>query len=402
MTPSVELTAYLRRVGLGALVVAIFGSAASAYGYSNLNEQFYSAYLTAYLYWLGVALGCMGVAMLHGLTGGAWGLAIRRVIEAGYETLPLLALLFAPLWLNVERIYTWADPEVMRHNELLARKAGYLNVNGFHGRAIVYFVAWIAIAGLLNLASPNDNPDGESTRASRLQRTSALGFIAYGLTITLAAVDWVMSLEPEWYSTMYGVLYMGGQAVSGMSFALVVVLALGKFEPWSRSVTAQRRNDLGNLLLTFVMFWAYVAFMQYLIIWSGNLPDENVWYLHRSTGGWQYLVMSLMGLHFAAPFLLLLSRNLKRQAAGIFRVAVLLLVMRYVDLYWLVVPGFQRGGSGTGGLAFHWLDLAALAAIGGAWLTMFAWRLLARVKLPIYDPELTEAIDEPRGRTAVA
>ena len=147
MTPSGELTAYLRRVGLCALLVAIGGGAACAYGYSNLREPFYSAYLTAYLYWLGVALGCMGVAMLHGLTGGAWGLPIRRVIEAGYETLPLVALLFAPLWLNVDRIYEWADPEVMRHNELLARKAGYLNVDGFRARAIVYFVAWIAIVG---------------------------------------------------------------------------------------------------------------------------------------------------------------------------------------------------------------------------------------------------------------
>ena len=150
----------------------------------------------------------------------------------------------------------------------------------------------------------------------------------YGLTITLAAVDWVMSLEPEWYSTMYGVLYLGGQAVSGMSFALVAVLLLSQFEPWSRTVTAQRRNDLGNLLLTFVMFWAYVAFMQYLVIWSGNLPEENVWYLRRSERGWEYLVISLMALHFAVPFLLLLSRNRKREAAGIFRIAVLLLVMR--------------------------------------------------------------------------
>ena len=157
-----------------------------------------------------------------------------------------------------------------------------MNVDGFHTRAVIYFVAWIAISWLLSLSSPNEDPQADSPRARRLQRTSALGFIVYGLTITLAAVDWVMSLEPEWYSTMYGVLYMGGQAVSGMSFALVAVLLLGQFEPWSRTVTRRRRNDLGNLLLTFVMFWAYVAFMQYLVIWSGNLPEENVWYLRRS------------------------------------------------------------------------------------------------------------------------
>lgn len=401
MTPSAELTLCLRQVRLGGLAAAIVGGAACAYGYTSTPEQFFPAYLTAYLYWLGMALGCVGVAMLHGLTGGAWGLAIRRVIEAGYQTLPLMALLFAPLWLNVGRIYEWANPGAMRHNELLARKAGYLNVDGFHTRAIVYFVVWIAITWLLNLSSPNDEPPGDTPRGRRLQSTSAMGFIAYGLTITLAAVDWVMSLEPEWYSTMYGVLYMGGQAVSGLSFALVTVVALGHFEPWSRTMTAQRRNDLGNLLLTFVMFWAYVAFMQYLVIWSGNLPEENVWYLRRSQGGWEYLIIGLMGLHFAVPFLFLLSRNLKRQTQGIFGIAALLLVMRYADLYWLVVPGFQCDGTGTVEFTLHWLDLAALVAIGGAWLSMFAWRLQARVRLPIFDPELLENIDGRTGPIAV-
>src|ERR1700675_1112034 len=175
-----------------------------------------------------------------------------------------------------------------------------------------------------------------------------------------------MSLEPEWYSTMYGVLYMGGQAVSGMSFALVAVVALGRFEPWSRTVTEQRRHDLGNLLLAFVMFWAYVSFMQYLIIWSGNLPEENVWYLHRSQGGWRVAVAGLMALRFAVPFALLLSRQQKREAAGLFRIAAILLVMRFVDLYWLVVPAFDRGTTEPSGLAFYLLDLAAMVGIGGA------------------------------------
>ena len=225
MTPSPELILYLRRIGFGGLTVALIGGAACAFGYMQVRDEFYSAYLTAYLYWLGLTLGCLGVAMLHGLTGGEWGTAIRRVIEAGFQTLPLMALLFAPLWLGVEGIYRWANPDAVQHNELLARKAGYLNVAGFHTRAIVYFSAWFVIGWLLTLSSPNDDSQLDSPRSRRLQRTSALGFIIYGLTITLASVDWVMSLEPEWYSTMYGVLYMGGQAVSGMSFALVVAVA---------------------------------------------------------------------------------------------------------------------------------------------------------------------------------
>jgi hypothetical protein len=386
-------------VGLAGLAIALAGGAACAYGYLNERERFYPAYLTACFFWLGMSLGSMGLAMLHGLTGGAWGLAIRRIIEAGYETLPLTALLFAPLYANVPDIYEWAKTGAIEHNEALARKAAYLNVDGLHTRALVCLGVWIAIIALLNASSPNDQPTGDTRRARRLQRTSGLGFIAYGLTLTVAAVDWVMSLEPEWYSTMYGVLYLAGQAVSGMSAALVAIFVLRRFAPWSLLVTAGRLNDLGNLLLAFVMFWAYVAFFQYLIIWSGNLPEENVWYLHRSVGGWQYLAAGLMALHFAAPFLLLLSRRMKRHGANLARIAVLLLVMRYVDLYWLIVPGFPHEESGPRGPMIHWLDLAAWAAIGGVWLAIFAWRLAARARLPIYDADLREAVD---GRSGLA
>jgi hypothetical protein len=184
--------------------------------------------------------------------------------------------------------------------------------------------------------------------------------------------------------------------------ALIVVVALGEFEPWSRTVTPRRLNDLGSLLLAAVMFWAYVSFFQYLVIWSGNLPEENVWYVHRSQGGWQYLALGLMAFHFAVPFLLLLSRRNKRQAASLCRIAALLLVMRYVDLYWMIVPGFQRGSAGAIGFTFHWLDLAAFVAIGGLWLSVFAWQLSVRVRLPIYDPEFMEAVDERTSPASVA
>jgi hypothetical protein len=390
----------LYRLRLGGLILAAAGCAACAYGWIRLPERFYAAWLTAYFYWLGIALGCLAVAMLHGMSGGAWGRAIRRVIEAGFQTVPLLTLLFVPLWLGAGRIYEWADPEMVRQHAALARKTGYLNIGGFQVRAIVYFLVWIAITWVLNRSSPNDEPRLESPRSRRLQRRSGLCCIAYGVTMTLASVDWVMSLEPEWYSTMYGLIHIAGQAVSGLAFALIVVAALRTFEPWSRIVTPERLNDLGNLLLAAVMFWAYCSFFQYLVIWSGNLPEENVWYVHRSRHGWQYLAMGLMALHFAAPFLLLLSRQLKRQGADLGRIAALLLVMRYADLYWLIVPGFQRDASGAQRFMVDWLDLAALAAVGGAWLSVFAWRLSIRVGVPMYDPLNTEAMDERSANTA--
>lgn len=400
MTPSPALLERLHRLQIGGLLFAATGGAVSLFGWMNAPERFYPAWLTAWFYWLGMALGCLVMAMLHGMTGGAWGRAIRRVVEAGYQTLPLLAILFVPLWMSVAQIYAWADPETVRQHESIARKAGYLNVAGFQQRAIIYLVVWMAIAWVLDRSSPNDEPRLESPRSLRLQRHSGLCFVAYGFTTTLACVDWVMSLEPEWYSTMYGLIHMAGQAVSGLSLALVVVVALGEFQPWSRIVTPVRRNDLGNLLLAAVMFWAYCSFFQYLVIWSGNLPEENVWYVHRSRGGWQYLAIGLAGLHFAVPFLLLLSRHMKRQATDIGKIAVLLLLMRYADLHWLIVPGFERGRTDLRRLTFHWLDLAAWATIGGAWLAVFAWRLSARVRLPMYDPDLEESVDERPGHAA--
>lgn len=402
MIPALELAARLHRWSMIGLVLAAAGGTASVYGWIALPDRFYPAWLTAFFYWLGLSMGCLAVTLLHGMSGGAWGRAVRRVIEAGYQTVPLMALLFVPLWIGVGRIYEWADPEFVRQHEALARKAGYLNIGGFHLRAAIYFTIWIATTLVLNRSSPNNEPSLESPRNQRLQRFSGLGFVAYGFSITLAGVDWIMSLEPEWYSTMYGLIQIAGQAVSGLACALVVVMALRDFEPWSRIVRPKRLNDLGNLLLASVMFWAYCSFFQYLVIWAGNLPEENVWYVHRSRNGWQYLAMALMALHFVLPFLLLLSRHLKRHATDLGRIAALLLVMRYADLYWVIVPGFQRDAKGQPGLTFHWLDLAALAAIGGAWLSVFAWRLSVRVSLPMYDPEIMEAVDERSGQTAVA
>ncbi len=394
MSCASELGTYLRGAGRKGAVAAVLGGAACWFGYVQMPERFYPAYLTAYMYWVGISLGCLGVAMLHGLSGGGWGRSIRRILEAGYQTLPLMAILFTPLWLGVERIYPWTDHEYAHHHESVARKLGYLNVDGFHTRAVVYLIAWVVIGLLLDFSSPNEQSGTDTPRSRRLQCISGLGFVVYALTLTLASVDWVMSLEPTWFSTMYGVLYMGGQAVAGLSFALFVGIGLRHFEPWSRIITPDRCHNLGNLLLAFVMFWAYVSFMQYLIIWSGNLPEENVWYLHRSQGGWQIVVVGLMALHFGVPFALLLSRQQKREATGLFRIAAILLVMRFVDLYWLVVPGFDRGETEPSGLAFHLLDLAALVAIGGAWLAMFTWRLSLRAALPLFDPDVTEAAHE--------
>lgn len=394
-------SAPLKRIALIGAAATVVGTAICATAYTGMREQLLSVYLTALFFWLDITLGCLGLALLHNLTGGGWGTAIRRVLEAGYQTLPWMALAFVPLWFNVERIYLWTDPGFVARHESVLRKARYLNVDGWQLRAVAYFGAWIAVSILLNVTAPRGDTTPYSPRTQRMQPIGGLGFVAYGVTITLAAVDWVMSLEPTWFSTMYGVLYMAGEAVSGLAFAVLVVSQLGGHEPWATAVTSDRRNDLGNLLLAFVMFWAYVQFMQFLIIWSGNLPEENVWYLRRGIGPWAYVVPALVAFHFAAPFLLLLARRQKRDAGRIAWIAAMLLVMRYINLLWMIVPGFaEKMPSPSYDGAWWWLGSGAWAAIGGGWIAVFAWRLSARAAVPIFDPELAEEGHEHAHRPA--
>ena len=384
----------LRRLGMISLPVGVVGAVVTALGYQDGSKTFLGAYLVAFLFWLSISLGSMIVCMLHGVTGGGWGLAVRRIAEAGYTTIPVMALAFVPIAMNVRTLYEWADLSHVATDENLQKKAHWLNVEGWETRAVVYFAIWIVLALLLNLLSPSDDHDPESPRNLWMQRVSGAGLILYGFSMTLAAVDWVMSLEPHWFSSIYGVIHWGGQALAGFSFCVLMMSLLEHAPPWNRAVNTVRRHDLGNLLLTAVMFWSYCSFMQYLIIWSGNLPEENVWYLNRSVGGYELVVLVLMGLHFAVPFALLLSRDVKQHRWRLMSLVAWLLVVRLVDCYWLAMPGvFPKQ------LVLPWQLPAAWAAIGGFWLAIFAWRLAARADLPIFDPELTEAADE---RTAHA
>jgi hypothetical protein len=386
---SADRNARLRRVGVASLLVGVAGAVVAGLGYGGGSKAFLASYLVAFLFWLGISLGSMIVCMLHGVTGGGWGLAVRRIAEAALATLPLLALAFVPVVTNVGSLYEWADPSHVAADENLQKKVRWLNVEGYETRAAIYFGIWIVTAILLNLFSPDEDLDPESRKNLWLQRVSGAGMILYGFSMTLAAVDWVMSLEPHWYSSMYGVIYFGGQALAGMSFCVLVMSLLENYPPWNRSVNTSRRHDLGNLLLAMVMFWAYTSFMQYLIIWSGNLPEENVWYLHRSVGGYELVVLVLMGFHFAVPFALLLSRDIKQKQQRLMWLVAWLLVMRLVDWYWLAMPGIFPNQ-----LTLPWQLPACVAAIGGFWLAIFSWRLAALADRPMYDPALLEGADE--------
>ena len=280
------------------LIIGLVAAALCVVGAFLDPAQFFRSYLTGYLLWMGISLGCLAILMLQHLSGGVWGFVIRRLLEAATRVFPLLALLFVPLLFGLHQLYPWADPARVAHDSLLQHKAAYLNVPGFVGRAVFYFAAWCGAAYLLSRWSHGQDQVPRSALRDRMQAFSAIGLLLYGLTTTFSAIDWVMSLDPHWYSTIYGMMFMAGGAVSGMALVIAMGALLSKYPPLSGILAPAHFQDLGKLLLAFVMVWAYFAFSQFLIIWSGNLPEENPWYLRRLGHGWQALALLLVACHF--------------------------------------------------------------------------------------------------------
>jgi len=378
----------LRRRGLA---LGVLGLAACGLGALPSPEQFFRSWLFALLFWLGIAIGCQSVLMIQHLTGGLWGLVIRRILEAASRTLRYAWVLFVPLAFGLPHVFVWANHDALASDhhlhQAVSRKAEYLNAPFFLGRAAFYFAVWAVLAHLLSRWSAEQDRGFSPRLAGRLRGLSGGGLLLMGLTITFSAVDWGMSLDPRWFSTIYGVLFMVGQALSAMAFSIVILAWLSALPNLARAVSARVMHDLGKLLFAFVMLWAYVNLSQFLIVWSGNLPEEIPWYILRLSGGWQLIAGLLVIAHFALPFLMLLSRDVKRNASMLAAVASGLLLMRLLDLFWLVGPELHARG-----FAVHWLDLAATLGIGGLWLHLFARELAASPLLPVGDPELAEAI----------
>jgi hypothetical protein len=372
-----------------ALAVGLIGLAACAAGAFFAPDQFFRSYLMAWVFWTGLTLGCLSILMLHYVTGGAWGVPIRRPLESGARTLSLMALLFLPLLLGLRRLYEWARPEAVRADPVLSQKAAYLNVPFALGRVVVFFAAWLLLAHFLVRWSDEQDREGSSRALSRrLQLLSSAGLVVYGLTVTFWSIDWVMSLEPRWISTMYGVLYIAGHALGAMAFIIAATVLLARREPFSKIMSPEHYHDLAKLTFAFLMFWAYVSFSQYLIIWAGNLPEEIPWYVRRLRGGWGWVGAALLFVEFLLPFLLLLSADMNRNTRLLLRVAFVIVLMQLVDVFWLVRPATTRGA-----FSLHWMDLLAPAGMGGLWIALFARRLGERPLLPRNDPELRAAVE---------
>lgn len=381
--PSEALVGVERRafaVGTTALVLAAIGGV--------LNPaQFFRSYLVAFVFCLGVPLGCFGIAMLHHVSSGAWGLMIRRILEAAARTLPWTALFFVPLLFGVGKLYPWADPARVAADPLLKHQAPYLNVPFFAIRALIYFAIWMGLAFLLDGMSRREDATRDPGLARRMRLVSAPGLALFCLCGTFASIDWLMSLDSHWSSTIYGFYVVGGQIVSALAFVILIALFLATRRPMDGILKPVHFHDYGKLLLAFVVLWAYFAVSQLIIMYQGNIAEEVAWYRGRLLGGWFHITVLLFALHFGLPFLLLLSRDLKRNVRRLSIVAVLLLVMRWVDVYWLAAPAFSPDHP-----HMHWLDLVLPVALGGVWVGLFARQLRKRPLLPAGAPGLAEAL----------
>lgn len=397
-----QLEAKLGKIQKIALVLGVLGLAGAAYGFAQEREQFYRSWLFAYWFPLGLCLGSLGFSMIHQLTGGFWGLAIRRQLEASIRTLPLMALLFVPIalaaWTHPEAggsadhgshyaghywLYPWTDTAAVAQDALLTHKQPYLNIQGWTGRAILYFVVFFALGFGLVAAQKKHEETGEARHLRRAKIISGPGIVLYFLAMTFAAFDWAMSADPKWFSTMYGVIFIASQGLSVLAFGVLFSSWVRDCEPYKQFAKPNLFHDLGTLMFALTMFWAYVSFSQFLIIWSGNLAEETPWYLVRTDHGWQGVALSLVLLGFFVPWFLLLMRRIKRDATLVPKVAVLVLVMRLVDAYWQITPMYKHG------LAPHWLDFALPVGLTGIWLWFFVSRLKAH---PITTPRHDEAI----------
>ncbi len=381
-----------RRTMRPALIVGVLGVVLTAVGAFLAPAQFFRSYLVAYIFFIGLALGCLAFAMLHYLAGGAWSAVLRRVLEAAMRTLPLMALLAIPFLFGMPYLYEWAHPEVVAQDALLQWKQPYLNVPFFWIRAVIYMAVWLILLYFFNRWTNEQDRTGEARWADKMRSLAAPGLILLAITVTFGAFDWLMSLEPHWFSHIYGALLAMSAMLGALAFGTLVLALASQYDHLNEVITPRILSDLGSLILAFTMIWAYFAFSQYLLIWYANLQEEVPWYLRRLEGGWQILAAADVFLGFALPFLLMMGGDVKRRARPLAIAAGFVLFMRLVDLYWMVAPAFVEH------LQVHWLDIAALVGVGGIWVWFFLRQLQRRPILAYNDPKLPAPVVD--GHTA--
>ena len=384
MTPHETMSPQMDKIQRNALIVGVIALAVSILGLVRDSAHFLQSYLFAYIFVSGLALGSLGIFFLHNVVGGNWGVAIRRFTESGLQTLPLIALFVIPVLIGIKTLYVWTNPEIRAHDFAVGHKAGYMNVLPFIGRTVLYFLIWFFFGfRILKMANEHERT-GDPALFRKIKGASAPALLLFVVTTTYAFIDWIMSLEPNWYSTIYPWMFTIGQVLLTFAFMIALLVLLSDREPFRGFLKTQHFHDLGNLMLAFTMLWAYMSFAQLLIIWSENLPDEIPWYVRRFSGGWGYLAWFISIFHFCVPFFLLLMRFIKKNPQRLRTLAIWMIVVRIVDVFWIVEPAFRQRG-----LEIYWTDIAVLIGLSGIWLWYFVGRLKARPLLVPDDPRNT-------------
>lgn len=373
--------------GLVSLIVGLVGLALSFVGYKVDADQMFHSYLTAFVFWVSIALGGLFFTMLHHLVNAKWSIVLRRLSESVMICLPFMALLFIPVLLGLHHLYHWSDAAAVAADDILQKKAGYLNPTFFVIRSIGYFVIWSLFAVLLYRISLREDKKHEAGMHLTMRRLSAGGMVLFALTSTFAAFDWLMSLDAHWYSTIFGVYVFSGSFLAILSFVILAAGYVRRHAGLRETITVEHFHDLGKLTFAFIIFWAYMAFSQYFLMWYANIPEETVWYLHRWANPWKYVSLVIIFGHFVVPFIALLTRIAKRTLAFLSAVAVWILLMRWVDLYWLVMPNLHQHE-----VHLSWMDLTTMIGIGGLFLWFFWRRFISQPLVPVGDPGLQESI----------
>lgn len=370
-----------------AVGVAIVGLLASVAAMLIDRQQFYHAWLVAFVYWFTLAAGGLFFTMLHHLVGATWSVVLRRLSEAVMSVLPFLIIAFLPIVFGLHDLYHWSDSEAVAHDELLQWKAPFLNPTFFYLRVVIYFAAWTLLTVLLNRVSRRQDGGHTPQMSSTIRKISAPGMILFALTITMASFDWLMSLDAHWYSTIFGAYVFSGAVVAFLSFMPLAAMYMRKRGVLAETITIEHYHDMGKLLFAFIVFWAYMAFSQYFLIWYGNIPEETIWFLHRWEGSWKSITLFLVFGHFIVPFFILITRGAKRNLGTLKIFTIWMLVMHWVDLYWVVMPGLHPDG-----IHFSWIDIAPMLLMGGAFVAVF-WRFYSsRPPVPVGDPKLERSI----------
>ncbi|PLX32145.1 MAG: hypothetical protein C0600_03545 [Ignavibacteria bacterium] len=378
---------YKGRFGVIALGVGIVGIILTVIGAFSDAHTFFASWLTGFAFWTTLVLGALFFVMLQHATGAVWSVAVRRVPEALSMTLPVLLLCFIPLVLGLHDLFHWTHAEEVASDHLLQWKSPYLNSTFFIIRGVVFFAIWIGLAWMLNRYSLAQDADGNPAHTLSLRKLSAGGIFLFAFSITFAAFDWLMSLEPHWYSTIFGVyVFIGGFLASLAMLVLIFQWMKGK-GILTGTVTTEHFHDFGRLMFAFTVFWAYIGGSQYYLIWYANIPEETVWFLTRWENGWKTVSMLLIIGHFIVPFITLIFYRLKRMDIVLKLIAALIVVMHFVDMFWLVMPTFSPEG-----VHVSWMHFTAVIGIGGLVLGLFWMRYTAHRAVPVLDPKLEDSI----------